>query len=184
MEILETYDDGQYRVVLEADNCSENPRRDYDHLVHVITLGGQRYIDVDPDGGPLEYGWDHFSGRNDAVELFIRWARIFHGATVVEHRPTEGARSLWYILPREIAGGDSAPLGLFIGAEIAEYQAWADGEVYGYIIEKAVERERLDNMDNTQTLWEEVDSCWGFFGYEVAAEAARSEFKKYNIRQR
>lgn len=44
-------------------------------------------------------------------------------------------------------------------AELDEYSAWRNGEVYGYVIK--------DDEGN------ELDSCWGFYGWEYCEEAAK-----------
>lgn len=45
-----------------------------------------------------------------------------------------------------------------MAAEIGEYSKWANGEVYGYVIKDR-------NGDD-------VESCWGFIGYEYAQQEA------------
>ncbi|MBD3004584.1 hypothetical protein [Streptomyces sp. 5-10] len=176
--IVETSRDGRYRVRLEADQEPVNPRRDYDHLAHVITVPGSRYLDVDPDGGPLQEGWDRIKDRSDAPEVFARWAKIFHGAVIVEHTPHEGPRSLWYLLPEDIQEIGNTPEEA-LKTEIDEYQSWAEGDVWGFIVEKSVDWTRTDDEDETRTTWEMVDSCWGFIGYRYAEEAAREGFAAY-----
>lgn len=42
---------------------------------------------------------------------------------------------------------------------VETYTAWANGEVYGYIIEDAA--------------GEEIDSCWGYIGYDDALDAGQ-----------
>lgn len=182
MEILETA--GKYRVRLEIDQDSGrfNPRKDYDHLANVITLKGQNYIDVDENGGPLQYGWDYFAGRDNDVELFIRWARMVHGAVAIEENPVEGARSIWYLMPEKAAESTWEPEKV-INSEIEEYRAWAEGEVYGYIIERSVTwvPKEDPNGEVEMETWEEVEegSCWGFVGYDYAKEAALEAFEPY-----
>jgi hypothetical protein len=41
---------------------------------------------------------------------------------------------------------------------------WADGEVYGYVIES-----QCPGCSG----WEHVDSCWGLYGYDYACQEAR-----------
>lgn len=186
LDILETA--GRYRVRLEVQKDSEsaNPRTGQDcNLANVITPKGQRYIDVDEDGGPLQHGWDHFSVRPGGEDMFIRWARIFHGATVIVNRPVQGAWVLWYLMPDKAAESGISPERTIL-AEIEEYQAWADGEVYGHIVEKDVTRiprdaeDRNDpELDDETREWEHVDSCWGYIGREYAEDAAREAFAPY-----
>lgn len=187
MDILETA--GRYRVRLEIQRESEsaNPRTDQDcNLTNVITPKGQRYIDVDENGGPLTDGWERIEDRYvDAVPVFTRWAKLFHGATVIEDRPHDGAWSLWYLMPDKAAETPWEPKRV-IELEIDQYRKWAEGEVYGFIIEKDVTRiprdaeDREDpDLDDETREWEHVDSCWGHIGREYAEEAAREAFAPY-----
>jgi len=176
-EIIETTEDGRFRVRLEIHQSAENPRRDYDHNTHVITMKNSRYIDVDTDGGPLQSGWDRVADRDGAVKIFTRWARVFHGSTAIEDNPVEGARSLWYMTPEQIKDVGNTPEEV-IRSEINEYRSWAKGEVYGYIIERAVDWDSRDSDESTST-WEEVESCWGLIGSEWAEQAARDAFASY-----
>ncbi|ARK07593.1 hypothetical protein LAV_00218 [Sphingobium phage Lacusarx] len=48
-------------------------------------------------------------------------------------------------------------------AEVAEYDQYLRGDVYGYVVDR-VDGESLDDMDS---------SCWGFFGLDYATEEGR-----------
>jgi len=50
-------------------------------------------------------------------------------------------------------------------AEVEEYDQYLRGDVYGYIIE--------DNAGN------QVDSCWGFYGYDIVKQEAASQIMWY-----
>jgi hypothetical protein len=58
------------------------------------------------------------------------------------------------------------------------YGAWAWGDCYGYVIEKGT-RTSYDpeDFDDGEIEWEEIDSCWGYYGTDHAesglADAAR-----------
>jgi hypothetical protein len=178
MEILETA--GRYRLRLSMDTEPANPRRDYDHISRVITVENEKYADIDENGGPLQYGWDYFSDHENGDDLFIRWARMAHGAVVVQDSPHDGARSFWYLMPdglKEVTD----PLE-FLAAEIREYRAWAEGDVWGHIIEKSVRWQRCETAeDESMITWEEVESCWGYIGREYAEREARESFVPYKM---
>lgn len=55
---------------------------------------------------------------------------------------------------------DRAEIASYLEAEVAEFDAWSNGECYGYIL-----------ADDEQG--EEIESCWGFDGRETAIEAAK-----------
>lgn len=178
---------GRYRLRLEIQEDSQDcdPRTDQDcNLTSVITPTQSRYTAIDKEGGPLQYGWDHFSVRPDSERLFIRWARMVHGVTVIEDRPHDGAWALWYVMPDKVAETTVTPKEI-IEAEIKEYRTWAEGEVYGYVIERATEWEpkagQFEDGDepDSMTTWEHIDSCWGYIGREYAETSARDEFASY-----
>lgn len=188
MDVLETAGKYRLRLVIQEDSESFNPRLERDcNLTNVITLRDQDYIDVDETGGPLQDAWDHFSyNRTDgeAVKLFTRYAR-YRGVTVIEDRPHNGAWALWYVMPGKLAE-TTWTAEKVIESEQAEYRRWAEGEVYGHIVEKDVTRiprdaeDRNDpELDGETREWEEVDSCWGYIGREYAEEAAREAFASY-----
>lgn len=191
LEVIEISGNGKYRVRLEVDPHPSNPRTEWDsNLCNVITPKGQRYIDVDEDGGPLQDGWDRLFGKyddDDAVKMFTRWARVFYGITVVEQRPHDGSWSLWYVTPENLAE-TSWPAERVIEAEFKEYRAWDEGDAYGVIVEKRVvlvprdDEDRndpdLNLADETET-WETVEDCWNYIGHAYATSAAKETFESY-----
>lgn len=185
-ETVETSGKYRVRLVVQEDGENANPRTEQDcNLANVITPAGQRYIDVDKDGGPLQDGWDRVSGRDDAVDVFTRWAKIFHGAVVIEDRPHDGAWSIWY-MTAENQAQIVTPAEEAVRLEIEEYRLWAEGEVYGYVIEKDVTRIPRDaedrddpDVDDETREWEDVESCWGYIGRDYATTMAREAFVPY-----
>lgn len=56
---------------------------------------------------------------------------------------------------------DAAKVAADMQAQAYLYSAWAWGDVYGFIAERApVDQEDREDSD----AWEEIDSCWGFYG--------------------
>lgn len=55
---------------------------------------------------------------------------------------------------------------------VQEVSAWADNEVFGFVTEKRVDyditkkctSEEKETETYSETEWEEIDSCWGFYG--------------------
>jgi hypothetical protein len=172
--IIET--SGPYRVRVEVDAEQINPRTDWDHITYAVTVPGSRYLDV-AGPGPLAEQWDRIKDRPDAVELFQRWARAFHGAVTEVHTPNEGPVSVWYMMPEDQR--DTPDPVAYLRGDIAEYQAWAEGDVFSYVIEKAVDWGRRDGKEGSMTTWETVDSLGSFYGYEEVERVARDAFKPY-----
>ena len=69
----------------------------------------------------------------------------------------------WIICDKETTerdfNGDRGLAEKCLIAEVATYDQYLTGDVYGFIVE-----ERDDDDDEG---WEELDSCWGFFGSDV-----------------
>jgi len=59
---------------------------------------------------------------------------------------------------REWAG---APEG---SANMSEYRAYAEGDVWGWVVEKRVTWHADDPDCGDRETWEHVDSCWGYYG--------------------
>lgn len=184
-EIIEQV--GRYRVSLHHQEGADSPRVSGDPISNVVTAKNWRYDNVDSDGGPLQYGWDYFADRENGDELFIRWARMTHGAVVVEDRPHDGATAFWYLMPQALAEiGTVVDPVEFLNAEIREYRSWAEGDVWGIVIEKSVIWEPKegqvthgDGISSRLTTWEHAESCWGYIGRTYAEREAKEQFEIY-----
>lgn len=132
------------------------------------------------------------SGLPWQTPLFERYLKMFHGARSVQWhddyrgdykyvtfdtagwREKVGLTDEW-IAEREAAG---EPVVL---ADMSEYQAYARGEAYGWVVEQKVTLVPVDadghaDMDNTREVWETIDSTWGYYSQERVEQAAREEF--------
>ncbi|MFJ9827728.1 hypothetical protein ACIRSU_25695 [Streptomyces sp. NPDC101160] len=181
-DVLSTTDDGRFRVRLVLDEHPENPRND-ETLVHALTIDTHlgQYHPVDTDGGPLAWAWDRLKwNRRNGVDIFTRYVSIMHGGTVIESAPDCGPRSLWYVTGEEALAIDGGLLTEgYVEAEMQEYEAWAEGDVWGFVVEKRVDWTRDDDPDESMQTWEEVDSCFGFYGGLFARAQARDALRFY-----
>lgn len=63
-----------------------------------------------------------------------------------------------------------------------EYTSWCNGDAYGIL--RYSRRPPIDAPHSpvlipdefTEETWEEIDSCWGFLGFEYAREAAKGDY--------
>ena len=175
-ETLEQTDTLRVRIVQDDD--ASNPREEYDHLGSVVSVPSARYHPVDRHGGELESAWHRLWDRYDSengVEIFQRYARIYHGAHTL-YDANGSPEAVWYILPDAIAQEQISDPAALLAGERDEYRAWANGEVYGYVIERRVTWTAVDDPDDQypdHDTWEHIDSVFGYIGYEYAAESAR-----------
>ena len=49
----------------------------------------------------------------------------------------------------------------YLRSEVEVYDQYLRGDVYGFIVEET------EDEDNDTAVWEQTDSCWGFFGSDV-----------------
>lgn len=189
---------GTYRAYIEVDEYGGegmNPR-DNDGNVAVLVAYDRDYIR--PLEGDLPstilHALSEYHGRAVA-----RWLRMFHGATVVMALRNGGRGDELHVSdldwrddqPGNLAGlaydtpetrewlGDNPTteqIEQAIRAEVSEYNDWATGEVYYYVVER--------DGDN-------LDSCGGYIGHQWAEESAvealgaviADEAEKYAVAQ-
>ncbi|MEU3265090.1 hypothetical protein [Streptomyces bacillaris] len=182
-DVLAITEDGRFRVRLVRDEHPQNPRTDSETLVHVITIDTHlgQYHPVDKDGGPLAEAWERLKwNRWTGIDTFTRYVSIMHGGIVLESSPVRGPRSLWYVTGEEARAIDGGLLTEgYVEAEMQEYEAWAEGDVWGYVVEERVPWTRADDYDGFMEIWVEVDSCFGFYGKPYARSQAREALRFY-----
>lgn len=179
-----------YRVRLEYDSDAEDPRTGYEPVTTFVLNVRQYSL---PREGTLVARIEEAMDRG-GFRLAARYLQAVHAVPVVlpvwgyEHgdlslsagerngvyadRWDSGLAGLAYSTPQQVRdgwGGDCSDvttdaLEAALQADVAEYDAWLGGDVYGYVVERSTTGRPED--------WEEVDSCWGFIGYSWAVQAA------------
>lgn len=171
------------RLRIEYDTDAECPRGDWDMLTGFVKIQGRgdsRLMDV-PAVHPDVYRLAEAHERmyENVEENVPRYAQIFHD-THVEYDSEHGG--YWFVDPqqmRENWPGPDYPEGrtkaeqeaLVIEQEQETYRQWADGEVYGVILERKVVWGRLSEdggtllqgEGTTRETWEEAGSLWGCY---------------------
>lgn len=150
MEAVETIKEGGYVGEIHYDESPTNPRENGDYHVAVLTQLSHEFLQPDDyfDRRVIE-AWSRFR-RNTA--LIERYARVFLDAIAVHwwDDPRSSSRIFGYITREAVeTAGITDPLAA-LNAELNEYAAWCNGEVYGYTV--------------TAPDGEEIDSCWGYYG--------------------
>jgi hypothetical protein len=197
-EIVETR--GNWRVVLHIEEGPDEPYDDRQspllrldtsgryrsgtvRATHVMATGRPTYADA-----RIEEAAERFDGELSMLEKYLR---AYHGTTQFVTWSSEDYTYVSYDTPawREYIGfdGKTAPMdGLPEGAvNLDEYQAWCEGEVYWYVVEKrahwTTEDEEIE--DKERDTWEHVDSCGGYYGAEWAEEAAKEALDDHAPRE-
>lgn len=200
MEILDeiTTDKGTFRVSLEQDDDPLHPREDYDQAATMV-LAHRRYnlphegdtdrIDDAFDRGGYRLAARYLTATKQAAAVLPVWG-YDHGQLTLkagerdypfDDRWDSGLAGLIYITPeaaREAFGENytAEQLDSLLTAEVAEYDQYLTGDVWGYVIEKLIpECEHCGCEQRCEHCgWELEDSCWGFYGYDYAEKEARS----------
>lgn len=195
LDIIEENDD--YRVRLEHDDSGEKP---YDEgAVPILSREfrgyGSRWEAVNDQAEGLTGLLNALEERFEEEDI-ERFIRIFLGAYSVKWDSSDNCRYLAFDTAewREKVGITDEwlnresdmkmdPSELASGS-LEEVIAWANGEVYGYILERKVTGRKVydgEDINDAEPFeeWQEVESCWGFYGRDYAEEEAKSEFKSY-----
>jgi hypothetical protein len=166
-EILDTQGRYRARLVLDEDageryDDGASPLLRIDsgaRATHVMATG--RPLDADETVEQAISYW-HTTPGDSNWRLIERYLRAFHGVTQIE---TWHSGSYWYVTYdsaawREYAG---APPG---SADMSEYRAWCEGDVWGWVVEKLVLWTTADAAVSPafKDEWEHVNSCWGYYG--------------------
>lgn len=178
-EVLKQQDG--YRVRLELDESPEQPYDDGQSPILLMTYrngwhaehvdpGTHRPRDCDAD---IQRAAEHFGSDFDRLEYYLR---AFHGVTKVEQFDTRDNDHYFSYDDKAWRDKVGAPEG---SASLEEWQAYVEGDVYGYVIEKRVNwTADADEFDDRES-WESVESCWGFYGEKYATEEATEAFDLY-----
>lgn len=207
------------RLRVEPDDSPSCPRGDYmtTGFVKIQGRGEHGRLDVpavhsDPTGRIAE-AYDEFNNhgftphtdilyrrRNEAELLVVRWARAIHGMHI-EYDAVHGG--YWFADPVEMTANwpelvpgspeYMAKEGEVIAQERETYRQWADGEVYGVILERSHELYRLDEEgvpfdEPSLTDWQSVEgdsSIWGcYLDDKYTAETVALEYLSLNDEER
>lgn len=185
-----------YRVRLEYEDSPDKPYDD--GAVPILTV--ERFMQVEAFNSQAEeyvhavteildnHGWD-------TLERFVK---IFYGAVKMQRWYSDGMEGYYVAF-------DTAAWREKVGAPedrlkdedyLSEVRAWAEGEVYGYIVEKNlhytktyaedpeyneegedwVEVQETGFVSDGKGGWRKITmpiACWGFYGREWAEESAR-----------
>lgn len=194
---------GQYRAVIEIDQYPHEP----DHEVGcpvlrvepsgwgggTVSFTGYGSLSERGDGlsASAEYILQRFvqyHGWSEGIDVFARFIRIFHGGTVTTHSG-QGWREPTYVaytterMVRDVWGNTD---GTGIEADIEEWAAYVEGEVYVAVIEQRV----VSNLtistlggeivsESSDEDWHQVECFGGLYGERWAREAAVEELSYY-----
>lgn len=107
-------------------------------------------------------------------DLVLRWLRQAYDVVATELRHMQDGSVLLEAVTRATADAWGVPAeNVAKCTSLSDWADWADGEVFGYVVEKLVTWTTEDEDFEDEERWEETDeSLWEIFGFEYAKEAA------------
>jgi hypothetical protein len=186
---MDTIEVGKLKVVIRQDDDAQNPREEFDN-VGTMVCWHRRYTlgDEQPTCSPDDYMFRMMYDREfdlkrkfipedikkEHVEAYINkhyfilplYLYDHSGITMSTGRfgcPWDSGEVGFIFADRECKEYGDMLVGLT--AEVATYDSYLTGDVYGYDIE--------DQDGNV------VDSCWGFYGYEHCKTEALHNAQAY-----
>lgn len=177
-----------YRVRLELDDSPEEPYDDGATPIFKLDsqrsdyVGGFRAEAFNKQAEPYLDAFRAFESTGKQVEVFERYLRIFHGSVKVQDWHLGYSGEYGYLAFDTVAWREEvgAPLDRLEAEDyLSEVRSWAEGDVYGYIVERNREYTKTysDGEQEEGEDWQQVDSCWGFYGREYAEQSARQALK-------
>lgn len=200
-----------YRVRLELDTDAGQPESDGAAPTLQIDCdyyGHGKATAFNPGANGFEDAYNRFvefRSPREGVRIFERWLRIFHGTTTFAKYHLGHTGEYGYI------AFDTAVWRERVGCSVdalkeedllAEVRAWAEGDVWEYIVEKEVfwtkqyhdingepvtEKDEdlpaLDAEGESGSDWFEVQggSCCGYYGREWAEQAAKEALAEVTV---
>ena len=168
------------RVRIEIDTDAESPAS-WDNVGQITYRNTSRNVlGTEPVDGEQfrDIGVGILEGRLIGLPVYA----MVHGgssiSTTAYNCPWDSGRSGWVYCTREKAIAEFGRKILSaavkertlncLRGEVETFNQYLAGEVYGYIVERA----EIGG-------WEQLDSCWGYYGLEYATEAAQSAATYY-----
>jgi len=162
-------DKGHYRTSATHVDEGGRPHGDDDAIENAVVHWGT---------SPADENWERY---------FVRYLKAYFGVT---HVTWFGSEDYWYVAYdsaawREFVGvtDDQLPMS---GNFLADWEAWVNGEVFSFTIEKKAHIWQHRNIHSHNSFrtestdfdtWEYVDGSGGYYGYDAAREEALERFE-------
>lgn len=161
-----TTDAGDYVLRFISDPCgAENPLTEWDHPGMEFYVQSGNHVTTDTTTRATRFPGimaEHYDDVDEITRRYAKWRAIsgtpWQLFTGSGYGNCQGDQWDWYVLvdTTDWTGTYSDKIEPAVRATMAEYEAWATGDVLGYT---------LTGPDG-----DEVESCWGYYGYDANRE--------------
>lgn len=168
---------GRFFAEILLDEYPENPRDMYDHDTTIV-YSSSRYCLGDENIAPEDfvmpanvYAFPVYAYVHSGVALSLSRA-----VTALDPQGWDSGQSGWIYMPRDKAQSEEDAF-VWCSNQIAEFEAYLNGAVYGYTIYRVPEDADPDVVEIDAC--EELDSCWGYYGYDWLESEVRGLLADY-----
>lgn len=168
------------RIRIEQDTDPESPK-EWDNVGEITYNARSRYV-LGTEAVDADRFHDIAQGiENGSLIGLPVYAYVHSGATIATKAftcPWDSGRSGWVYCTKEKAitefgnkvctEGVRAKALKALQAEVETFNDYLTGDVYGYVIERAVDGG-----------WDELDSCWGIYGLDYCKSEAHGAAQQY-----
>lgn len=158
----------RYRLKIVLDDDSWNPRIESDNLGTMVCWSCRHSLgDTMPRVSPDEYMEEN--GISDETHVILPLYLYDHSGITMSTKPFscpwDSGQVGFIYAKRGAEDMIDEQLERYLKGEVDTYDAYISGEVYGFVLERAVpfKKERVDGKVTEDVDWDEVDSCWGFY---------------------
>lgn len=157
---MATVEVGDIRLTIEQDQHAGNPREEFDHCGVMVCFHSRYQLgDQQPSVSPMEWK-EQFDAEYPSATVLPLYLFDHGGITMNTGGfscPWDSGQVGWIYMTDEVRQREGITLmgaRLMLQSEVSEYDQYLRGEVYGFRLERKLPCGH----------WEEVDSCWGFYG--------------------
>jgi len=158
----------RYRLKIVPEGDSSNPRTEFDNLGTMVCWHGRYTLgDVQPKSRPGDYM--ESEGISDETHVILPLYLYDHSGITISTSPFscpwDSGRVGFIYAKRGAEDTTDERLERYLKGEVDTYDAYISGEVYGFVLERAVpfKKERGDGKVTEGVDWDEECSCWGFY---------------------
>ena len=176
------------RILVDEDGSYCNPRENDGNLTTILGFHKRYKIgDTNPYGTERYAGWDDLERAvrmDNPGAIILPLYMLDHSGTALSTTPFacpwDSGRVGFVLATRakikecygwaRLTPKRRDKIHEAMRAEVAEYGAWCNGEVYGYTVSEPGDPDT------------EADSCWGFIGFDYVREAAKEAATPTEVR--
>lgn len=169
-EVVKTIEYNGKTIEIRLDDDPQNPRQDFDPFGKMICFHKRYRLGDEHDYRPEDYsGWDEMEAairKQEDVAVILPLYMYEHSGYTIRTTPFDckwdsgqlgfifisKAKARQEMMVKRLTAKVLEQVRKNLVSEVKTYDDYLTGSVYGYVVKNAN--------------GEEVDSCWGFYGYE------------------